>query len=360
MHVRYYEKKPGHWWLDFRDPEGKRRRVPSGCSTEAAARKASPGIIAEALRAPAVSLVPATATVPAPAAAGTALKDAYKRTKGERKEWLQAKDKAGLEGRYEAVAAYWGEDRDMGAFTREAVLQWRADMLASPGKRAGTTLSPSTINQRLSLVSVLLEACNLPPHTVKHLSVEGNRRKRRVREEELQAMQAWLLAHHSDRRGAASLADLITVALHTTARQGELLALEWRDVYFDRGVLMYRDPKNGTFREGLLTDAAKRVLERRMGYGLKGPFHDLDKDRCADLWDQGRKAIGLGDDPEFVFHVATRHEGLSRAGETGANTFLIKALGGHKSTQTSDRYVKPGVQAQRALVEAIANYRPGT
>ncbi len=367
MKIRTFEKR-GIWHLDFVH-EGQRLRPSTGCKTEQEALQRATTVMADAINRlntkeqqrdtmPALLWSSSPTSSPSRQLGGMTFREAFEKGKKEREKWLKA-DLKTLQSTFDSVVAYWGADRPLMDAHYNAVMEWRSAMREEEGKRAGTKLSASTINHRLSLLSVLLEVAKLPPHGVKHLSTKGNERKRRVREEELRAVQAWLSAHSMDRKGAASFSDLITVALHTTARQGELLALKWPDVYFDRGVVVFRDPKNGEFREGVLTDTAQRILERRLGYGLQGPFTDLNKDRCGDLWEQARKALGLEDDPEFVFHVATRHEGLSRVGETGTNTFMVMAMGGHKSPATSKRYVKPSTQSLRKLGDAIERYNPG-
>ena len=268
-----------------------------------------------------------------------------------REKWISSKDKRGLAGMLDALVAYFGEDFRLGQADRARVLKWREAMLKEPGKREGSTLSHSTINHRLTMLSVLLEAHELPPHNVKHLSVIGNRRKRRTREEELQAVISWCLANHA-RKDATTLADLVQVGLHTTARKSELLGLLWSDVYFDLGQVTFRDTKNGKSRTVPLTDACKRILERRIGYGGTGPFTAASKWQLGALWADARKALGLEDDVEFVFHVATRHEGASRLGDQGASAFQIKAMMGN-TIQAADIYVKPEVESLRALAEGI-------
>jgi integrase len=353
MNVRYYEKRPGAWHLDFRSPDGRRLR-PYGGTTEAEARRAAPGVIAKALAGPAVPEVPALATVPLAdqPRAGMTFAQAFKKGMRERPKWIQAKDKITIKQTYDQVAAYWGADSDLGKVTREAVKDWRAAMLEEDGKREGTKLSPSTINHRMSMLNVLMEVADVAPHGVKFLSVEGNRRSRRTRAEELQAMAAWCITNHA-RKGALLLADLITVGLNTAARKSELTGLEWADVYFDLKQLRFRDTKNGTHRVIPVSEVVMRVLERRKEAGEPAPFAGVGKWQLGALWRDARTALGLGEDEEFVFHVATRHEGLSRLGDQGASAFQIKAMSGHKAITAADRYVRPEVESLRALAEGI-------
>jgi integrase len=350
MKIRYFEKR-GEVWLDFKDATGIRRRVPSGKATEAEAVKVAPAILARVL-----STAPTSALVPAQAAtSGPTLKDAYKRTMKERGGWIKSKDKRTIETTFEQVAAYWGEDKPLAGCTRGAVMKWRTAMLAQDGKRKGTKLSASTINHRLSHLSVLLDVCELPPHGVKHLPTIGNSRTRRVTDEEIRKGQAWLLS--SGMKQAVDMVDLITVALELGARQGELLGLEWRNVTLQAqqdapyGTVRFENTKNHTDRTLSLTAVAQKVLQQRDRV-RGGPFANLDQDRATCLWDAMRTGIGLAGDDEFVFH-SLRHENLSRLGDRNVNTLVIKAMAGHASVTTTERYVHASVGAMSSAQQAV-------
>lgn len=350
MNVKYFDKR-GQVWISFNDAEGKRHRCPTGCTTQAAAEAAAPAIILKKL-----TNHPTTSKVAQPqlSTGGMTFRQAFEKGLRERENWIDSKDKKSIHMLFEKVAEYWGEDSPVTKANRQTVMEWRSAMLKEKGKRLGTTLSNSTINHRLSMLTTLLELADAHPHTVKHLSTKNNRRKRRTRDEELQGVVTWLLANHK-RKNATTMADLVQVGLETTARIGELLDLLWSDVYLDRGTCVFRDPKNSEAREVVLTDIAMRVLERRRAYGGDGPFKGLNKWQASALWRDARTALGLGDDVEFVFHVATRHEGLSRLGEMGASAFQIKAAGGHKTIAAADRYVKPEAESLRDLMNGISS-----
>jgi integrase len=357
MNIRYFEKR-GHIWLDFKDSGGKRHRVPTTAVTEAQARVLAPQVVADRLNKPSpAATFPQLGSISTlNAKAGVTLEEAFKVASVNRAKWLQAKDKQAKQHDFDGLCTAPGlsKDADMSLLTRDNLLAARAHWMKQPGKRKGTTLAPSTINHRLSMASVLLEECRLLPHNVKFLSVEGNRRKRRVRSEELEAVVQWCTANHA-RKGALAMADLVLVGLHTTARLGELLSVVWGDVYFDRDVFVVRDPKNGSHRDAHLNTTAKVILQRRKLLGGTGPFTDLSRWQAGALWRGAKEAMGLANDHEFVFHVATRHEGLSRLGDSGENTYTIKAYGGHKTTAASDRYVHPGAIAMKRAGAAIVS-----
>ncbi|KQW02194.1 hypothetical protein ASC87_13260 [Rhizobacter sp. Root1221] len=355
MKVRYFEKR-GNTWADFRI-NGDRKRMDTGApwGDQKGAEAAMPRLIAKAMqeqqegtsRAAALSNGPSSRTV-AVMHEGPSLKDAFKLGMKVREQWIASKDKKTIGQTFEAIVASTDKltmESPCGILTRDFVRELRAVWLKAPGKRQGTTLSHSTINHRLSLLSALLEVCDLPPHTVKHLSTKGRNRKRRVSDAEVGAMQGWLRG--SKKKGAESMCALITLGLEVGARQSELLDLDWRDVRGDE--VTFRETKNGETRTVPLSPVAHAVLEARRS--LTAPFSDLDQDRVTALWDEARRGIGLQDDTEFVFH-ALRHEFGSRLSDKGESAFTIMVLMGHADISTTQVYVKASMGALRRAVGA--------
>jgi integrase len=341
MNIRYYEKRPGAWHLDFRLADGTRVR-PFGGTTEAEAKANAPRILAMAFNGP--RKPPAGQTGPQ----GATMGEAYRKALRVREQWIRSKDKATLQTTFDAILATTGaglgEDTPAAKLTRDFVRDLRGRWLQEPGKRAGTVLSPSTINHRLSMLSVLLEVADLPKHGVKHLSVRGNRRTRRISDAEYGAALDWF-ATHGTRRGAAAMGKLVQLAWHTAARQGELLGLQWADV--GPSVVTLRDTKNGDTRTVPLTPAAEAVLESRKH--LTAPFADLTQAQAVNLWSDMRHALGLATDDEFVFH-ALRHERISRWIDEGASPFTVQALAGHSSITTTQVYHHASLAAMARVV----------
>lgn len=363
MKIRYFPKR-GVIWLDFKDGAGERRRVPTTATTQHEAEKQAPAIVARILSnsstsgtAPEGRQKAVVGTIVRPT--GMTLREAFDQAHRER--WLKSKDLTSKKTDFKGLLLSNGkltEDMDCAVMTQELMTELRAWWTTQPGLRAGTKLSNSTINHRLTIASILLETAKGQPHLVKHLSTKGNRRKRRVREEELQAVVSWCIANHH-RKGAIIMADLVVFGMHSTNRLGDLLSLKWADVYLDKNMTVFRDPKNGQSHTGHLTPVAKNILERRFACGGDGPFTDLGKPQAEALWRSARAAMGLEHDHEFVFHVATRHEGLSRLGENGATAFEMKAFSGHQSIVAMDRYVKPSVESLERVGKFLV-HTPGT
>lgn len=356
MKVRYYEKRPDAWHLDFRSPEGKRLR-PYGGPTKAAAEKAAPAVIAAALTA--VSVGPTSGTVKV---SGPTLEDTFRTGLKTREQWIDSKDKGSLQTTFDNLfgpeaAAKLGftQDSPVAILTRDFVRKLRELWLEERGKKKGTTLSRSTINHRLSMLSSLLEVADLAPHGVKHLSVKGTRRTRRVSDAEVLKMVDWC-TENGHRRGALAMRDLIKLALACAAREGELLSLQWKDVAEPTdqrpATVTFRETKNGETRTVPLPPHSWTLLKARRG--LPAPFSDTDQRQLVALWSDAREAIGLKDDEEFVFH-ALRHEAVSRLVETpGVSPFTVQAIAGHASIATTNIYVHASLEAmQRAISPAV-------
>jgi integrase len=341
MNIRYYEKTPGRWHLDIRCADGRRLR-PYGGPTEATARKESKAIIARVFAAP---VAPTPAIVPVPEAAGPTLLKTYEKALKVREEWLQSKDKGTLATTYRGLKL--PDSHPMAALTRDAVRELRGKWMAEPGKRKGTTLAASTINSRLSMLSVLLEVEDLPPHTVKHLSTKGNARHRRISDTELAAMTAWAQSSHL--KDAPAFGRLMVAGLEAGGRLSELLGAE---VDLKERTATFRDTKNSLSRTVPLTEAAARALE--------APWPaSLTADRVTALWDAMRASMGLAGDHRFVFHLL-RHECASRLADRGLGSHTIMAMLGHENITTSESYVKLSLAGLRRSVMGVPQAGPAT
>lgn len=338
MKIRYFEKRPGAWHLDFRLADGFRVR-PFGGTTEAEARKRTAEVIASAIQRCHTDNGPAKKAIVK--AEGPTMEEAFKLGMKVREKWMQAKDKSTLETTFDQCCA--GPKLTKGSpvaiLTRDFVRDLRGDWMKEPGKRKGSTLAASTINHRLSMLSVLLEVCDLPPHTVKHLSTKGTARHRRISDEEWATMLEWADEQAMlGRSGALVFRKVLELGWETGARLSELLTLRLADAVNMR--VTFRDTKNSLSRTIPVTQAAWDILQKETE---AQPFVSLSVDRVTTLWDLMRASMGLKDDHLFVFHLL-RHERASRYGDEGHGAHFIKAMLGHENIKTSESYVNNSVE----------------
>jgi integrase len=160
---------------------------------------------------------------------------------------------------------------------------------------------------------------------------------------------------------------MITVALRTGLRLGELLGLRWTDVDLDAGRLLVRQavargvvgtPKNGRSREVPLSDQATlalRQLPRRGKLVFCAPNGTLlTKGACKwPLWRALRRA-GL----RRVGWHALRHSFASHLVMRGAPLKTVQELLGHSTIEMTMRYAHLSPDARREAVQLLD--RPGS
>lgn len=153
------------------------------------------------------------------------------------------------------------------------------------------------------------------------------------------------------------MAWMIRLALATGARAGELIALRWRDIDFDVGVIVIRDSKSGesrrlpipaSLREEMKSrhESAASDRENKIARGIACP--DLTawpvvpgyKGDCVTVftvsfnWQHVRAKINR---PDLRFHDL-RHVAASRLLAQGATLPEVAAWLGHKTLAMSRRY----------------------
>lgn len=143
--------------------------------------------------------------------------------------------------------------------------------------------------------------------------------------------------------GHKDLRTLITLALETGMRQGELVSLTWDEIDLAQSVIKKQDSKNGEPRTIPLTSKARAVLPQN-GDGR------LFKCFPRSVWKKALKAAGIHD---FHFHDL-RHEAVSRLFERGMNPIEVSSVSGHKSMQMLRRYTHLRAADLLLKMESIA------
>lgn len=131
---------------------------------------------------------------------------------------------------------------------------------------------------------------------------------------------------------------LVRLAIGTGARQGELLALQWKHIDFGQKVVVIADSKSGESRRVPLHPDLARELR-----GSKGAADALVVTRDGEAPDRHalskafkRVATKLGRE-DLRFHDL-RHVCATRLLAAGASAFEIMAVLGHTAVQTTRRY----------------------
>src|SRR5437899_3339096 len=225
----------------------------------------------------------------------------------------------------------WVKDlgmRPIGQITRAQIESWRREKMSR--------CKPATINRDLSRLRHMLNIAvewelleESPMQGIKFLR-ENNARTRYLSLEECQRLIASCMAPH--------IRAMVSVALHSGMRLGEILNLRWRDLDFASGFILVRDSKNGESRHvpmDTILFALFRAYPRRVGADLV--FSSSSGGRIVDVrtgFLNSCKRAGIAD---LHFHDL-RHTFASQFVMAGGDLYILKEILGHKSLTMTQRY----------------------
>jgi integrase len=318
------------YWCDFRTPDGQRIRQSLHTTYWAEAKALEIKLRYDA-----------KATTDRIRRGGITLSEAFQHALRVRDSWRSAKSLASIEAIYRHVAKHFGPGRPLAKITSELLLKY-AEGLQRRRK------TPSTINKRLSLISVLYDEAikwkkysGEKPMIIRY-RVKNDRRRLITAEEEAKVL-SMLRASSSPYEQA--MADLIVILADTGLRLGEALKINPRNLDVDNSALLVVDTKSADDRIVPLTGRALEILKRRN----KAPvFQPLKADAATNIWQRIREKMALGHDREFVLH-AFRHTYGSTLANAGTDSFRLQKVMGHKSILSTQRYVKVSPSALRGL-----------
>jgi integrase len=160
---------------------------------------------------------------------------------------------------------------------------------------------------------------------------------------------------------------LVLMAMTTGARKGELLKLRWCDIDFKNNSTYLADTKNGESKELHFPPPVMIELKRLQEIGSGLIFVGGNSDEPMDFrkaWFKALKVANISDkdvmNPDgsvklekFTFHCL-RHGFCSALSDSGKEINQIAKLAGHKSIQTTMRYIHQGREQKRQIVDELA------
>jgi len=191
--------------------------------------------------------------------------------------------------------------------------------------------SPITVNNELIALSHLftvarkewgMEALRNPVSDIRKPKQPSGRDRRLQSGEEITLLD----------KASPQLRPLITLALETAMRQGELLSICWKDVNLNHRTIFLKDSKNGESRTVPLSSTAVATL-KKIPRDISTPlvFPILGVSRKFSL------ACKAAEIEDLRFHDL-RHEATSRLFEKGLNPMEVASITGHKTLQMLKRY----------------------
>lgn len=234
-------------------------------------------------------------------------------------------------------------NRPIGQITRAELQDWQA--------RKRETCKPATVNRAMCRLRHMFNRAvdwslldQSPMKGIKFLP-EHNARLRFLSLEDCERLIQGCKAPH--------LRAIVTVALHTGMRSGEIRNLEWRDLDFDTGFLIVRDSKNGETRH-VPMDSTVVALFRNWPRteGSEFVFTNAAGGRIGWLQHGFRKALGRAALTDLHFHDL-RHTFASQWMMAGGDLYVLRSILGHKSIAMTQRYAHLSPGYKKAMVERM-------
>jgi integrase len=179
-----------------------------------------------------------------------------------------------------------------------------------------------------------------------------NKRERFLSEAEIGAAADAITAAEGDGVIGPFAAAGLRLALFTGARSGEITAIQWDHIDWERRLVRLPDSKNNAPRTIHLSDAALEALRTTPHIGpfvVAGVKHGAPYRNLSRAWSVVRKYAGL---PDVRLHDL-RHSYVSLAAGRGVSLHMIGKLLGHKDPATTQRYAHLARDAVQAVNDEL-------
>ncbi len=225
-----------------------------------------------------------------------------------------------------------------------AVLAEARDALLTEKTPRGTLRTPSTANRYLAAFSRALsiaskEFCWLDDNPMRKVSKPSENKGRNrllTLEEKDRLLQACKDSPNPH------LHPIVSIALLTGMRFGEIVSLCWENVDFQNKLITLEETKNGDRRIIPLTTAVEKILEAckqsdiSVGLIFK-PTSPTNRSGIVDIHNAFKKVLKHARIPNFRFHDL-RHAAASYMAMSGATQGELMTILGHHSPTMTRRY----------------------
>ncbi len=246
-----------------------------------------------------------------------------------------------------SLKAFFG-GRPLVDITPKVIAEYKTRRYAAGLKPASINRELATLKKAFNLAVREWEWCRDNPVARVSMERENNRRDRWLTLEE----EARLL------KGCAPwLHDLVTFALHTGMRMGEILELSWRGVDFTRRTVTVLRSKNGERRTIPVNETVFSILRqknkiRSLQIDLVFCSRTFTPLEGGHLRRSFRLALNKSEITDFHFHDL-RHTFATRLVQGGIDIYKVQRLLGHKSPVMTQRYAHHYPESLRDGVELL-------
>jgi len=217
--------------------------------------------------------------------------------------------------------------------------------------RFGKHIRASTVcSEIFTLSAVFREA-------VRRELVQFNPVSRVKKPKEDNTIVRYLTAEEEERLFAAlapHLKPIVTAALHTGMRKGELLRLAWADIDFDQRLVTVRNTKSNRKRYIPMNDVLVDML-KSLPHSAEDIHVFVNKhtgDIYGDIKTSWLRTMRKAKIENFRFHDL-RHTFASRLVQNGETLLVVKELLGHKDISTTMRYAHLAPADMRRAVDGL-------
>ncbi len=237
-------------------------------------------------------------------------------------------------------------------FTSESIRNWHRKITKLPKQRGRGTITPSTANRSLALLSTIFNQM-LPEHQnpcrgVKKFNEES--RDRFLQPEELKRFFEALSRPATPKL----LQEYVLISLYTGGRRANVLSMQWKEISFDR--LVWTIPaaksKNATAMDIPLVEEAMQILEQRKkntksvfvfpGTGKTGHYSEPKR-----AW---KTLLNNAKLENVRLHDLRRTMGSWQT-MTGASSTIVGKTLGHRSPEATAVYARLNLDPVRASME---------
>jgi integrase len=252
------------------------------------------------------------------------------------------------------ILEHFGKETMVCRISKADIEAYQTALSATTASRKKVTLKPASINRRMAELKHMLHKASewgmieKNPASGVTLYKENNRRLRYLTSEECHLLL--------DACPTATIRQVITLAINTGMRRGEILGLRWENVNLRESYIEITEQKNGERSTIPLNATAINAL-RAIPHRLDSDYVFTGKIAGEPFWDlkrQFEKAVSAAKLKGVTFHIL-RHTCASHLVMAGVDIATVRDILRHKTIEMTLRYAHLSPDHKKAAIETLGN-----